>query len=687
MTDGVNNWCLVDGATGRPERKYVSHAAPVTCVAVTANGRQALTGSEDKTLRLWDLETGKVLAVCARHGHAVVDVAVSADGRRALSTDGSDHALLWGLNNIPTITPVRTGRPVTAVALSADGSRAALGTAAAEEGAGHDILVFDAASGARLRTYQGHADTITSLAFSPDGKRLVSAGNDRSVRFWSLSMDGPQAATQNLPGSVVRVGFLPGGDKVLVETKTRGMVLSASTQALLGARRRQGSTAVCFSVDELHQTIWSYNVEPGRSILRIGSSIRQEVAQRPPTPTSPPPTSKPAPKVGRKPRPEVDVIARIKERAEDLDRKVKQGRTAFRSPAAAVHQALDLLEEAKAAEDYALAAQIADTAQWAANKWKVLELVKRVADARKEVEAAGTEFHQVKKCIELLATDPDNPEANLAVGRFRCCFEDKWAEGLPLLARGSDKGLQAAAAKDMQDADTPAGCRQIGDLWYKQAERSFPVPIQPALRRRAVLWYQQAYADPGQKMPADVKGRIDKAVNKMEDLAPWAAVDAAEADWQSDCFHLKPYSAMRTRREYRGGIDVTVVARTEEGSIRLAAGDGALAVFNCEEGGLRLHRPDAAGSADGKGMKGGSPVEPANPKVVLEPKKWYTLRWKLTPAGMKVWVGGELVFSKEEAFDLSFASPVAVCSYDGPIEVKAIIVKGVGAPPVAGASP
>jgi WD40 repeat protein len=89
---------LWDLATGRNVRTLTGHAAAVTSVGISLDGRWAVSGSDDKTLRLWELATGKCLRTFEGHTELVNSVSISADGRWALSGSEDTTLRLWELD-------------------------------------------------------------------------------------------------------------------------------------------------------------------------------------------------------------------------------------------------------------------------------------------------------------------------------------------------------------------------------------------------------------------------------------------------------------------------------------------------------------------------------------------------------------------------------------------------------------
>jgi hypothetical protein len=763
MTDGVNNWRLVNLESGQPFRKFVGHEAPVSCLAVSADRARALTGSWDRTVRLWNLHTGECLHVLRGHANSVTAVAISEDGSKGVSCDGGTTMLVWDLKEGKKALQVNANLPITALAISPDGGRAAVGVEDPGAGTPHPVAIITLERTPIPRRFPGHRDTVTCLAFSPDGTRLVSGGKDRAVRFWDANGGGEPAAAEDLPAVPVRLAFLPDGRRLVVELERGGIVLDGQTRGILARGSCPDGAAACYSVDEAGATLFSNITEPDKDFYRFSGKIGTEtVVLKPPappavTPRPKPPAPPPPPprrKVERLPVPDAEAVAaarkRIKENFKDeyqktdlRDRTSLAGRVSgYREDPndsavryAALREAMDLyaevgllgpamdratdiastfevkplqvkldafdltvkregryvinphpvdwamrlFEQAKAEDDYELAYHIALTAERAAKRWKARGKLEQAGRAEADARAMMAEFLRIKKPLATLAGDPADAAANLEVGRFRCFVQESWEDGLPLLAKSSDAALRAAAEKELQDPDTAAGCKQVADVWYEQAKKAARGQ-QAAVYRHAAVWYWRA-VEPGTSPQGEVKKQLTALSKVMPELGdPWFPMNISEVTYKGEYLRFDRFKMVATRHFYRGGIDVTVVARTTENNIRLTAGDGGRVIFNWEGtgGGTHVYRPDAGGRVDGRGGNGGSPMNPGNTDLELKPDTWYTLRWRMAPEGMKVWVDGKLVLEKDEPLDLSYPARVAVCSFTSPIDVKSMTVKGLG---------
>ena len=138
-----------------------------------------LSGSGDKTLKLWDAASGRLIRTFEGHSGGVVSVAFSPDGTRVLSGSWDKTLKLWDAASgqlIRTFEGHSGG--VGSVAFSPDGTRVLSGSD------DKTLKLWDAASGQLIRTFEGHSGGVYSVAFSPDGTRVLSGSGDGTERIW-----------------------------------------------------------------------------------------------------------------------------------------------------------------------------------------------------------------------------------------------------------------------------------------------------------------------------------------------------------------------------------------------------------------------------------------------------------------------------------------------------------------------
>jgi WD40 repeat protein len=195
---------------GGPLRQMlVGHRGPLTAVAVLGNGRRALSGSHDHTLRLWDLETGETLRTLKGHTSWITAVAVLGDGRRALS-GSRDHTLrLWDLETGETLR-ILEGHThwVSAVAVLGDG-RALSGSH------DHTLRLWDLETGETLRTFEGHTSWVDAVAVLGDGRRALSGSSDYTLRLWDLETGETLRTLEGHTSGVRAVAVLGDGRRAL----------------------------------------------------------------------------------------------------------------------------------------------------------------------------------------------------------------------------------------------------------------------------------------------------------------------------------------------------------------------------------------------------------------------------------------------------------------------------------------
>jgi cytochrome c len=162
------------------------HGGPVRALAISSDGKTAISGSFDSTAIRWSLTRNAAEQVLRFHADAVNAVVLLGDGRAA--TAGADGRIaIWTPGNAqPDAVLEGHTAPIAALALSPDG--ATLASASWD----YTVRLWPLAGGVP-RVLDGHTQNVNGLAFAPDGRTLVSISYDQSVRIWPLS--GPPVPT------------------------------------------------------------------------------------------------------------------------------------------------------------------------------------------------------------------------------------------------------------------------------------------------------------------------------------------------------------------------------------------------------------------------------------------------------------------------------------------------------------
>jgi WD40 repeat protein len=199
-----------DLETGEQRRTLEGHTDPVNAVAVTPDGRRAVSASSDYTLKVWDMETGEQRRTLEDHTGGVRAVVVTPDGRRAVSASHDRTLKVWDMETGEQRRTLEghTGR-VYAVAVTPDGRRA---VSASDD---RTLKVWDMETGEQRRTLEGHTDPVNAVAVTPDGRRAVSASDDRRLKVWDMETGEQRRTLEGHTGVVMAVAVTPDGRRAV----------------------------------------------------------------------------------------------------------------------------------------------------------------------------------------------------------------------------------------------------------------------------------------------------------------------------------------------------------------------------------------------------------------------------------------------------------------------------------------
>ncbi len=213
----------------RLRKELIGHSDWPTCVAYSADGNQLISGSLDKSVRIWDASTGTELSVFDKHQRPLMEVAFLPNSLSAASIDTDGNVLIWNIGNRSIERSWQTDVKAVSVAFHPKQPWLAMASN------GGEVAIWDVLQGIKrgslpastetskvcfspnggrfatvaddtitqiwrtedlfsgepprpLSELQGHSDTVSSISFSPDGRRLVSLSRDESVRLFDVDL-------------------------------------------------------------------------------------------------------------------------------------------------------------------------------------------------------------------------------------------------------------------------------------------------------------------------------------------------------------------------------------------------------------------------------------------------------------------------------------------------------------------
>ena len=196
---------LWDAETGKNIIILEGHTGRVNSVMFSPDGTKLVSGSrKDGTVRLWAVQTGKIIATLGRHTEMVESVVYSPNGQTLVSGTSDGTIRLWNVEtgeNTDTLTG-HTGVVISGK-FSPDGRILASGSG------DNTVRLWNAQTGKHIDTLEGHTYQVKSLTFSPDGTTLASGGSYDIVRLWDIQTGENISTLPWYTRSLTSVAFSP----------------------------------------------------------------------------------------------------------------------------------------------------------------------------------------------------------------------------------------------------------------------------------------------------------------------------------------------------------------------------------------------------------------------------------------------------------------------------------------------
>eukprot|EP00505_MAST-04D_sp_SCG-Rhode-Island_P005284 Stramenopile-MAST_4_protein_5284 len=189
---------------------FKGHFDRVTSVSFSPDGASIVSGSEDKTVKVWSVESGECVTTFEGHCNYVSSVSFSLDGASIVSGSEDNSARVWSLKSGECVTTF-TGHShsVSSVSFSPDGASIVSGSR------DKTVKVWSVESGECVTTFEGHSSRVMSVSFSPDGASIVSGSMDDTVKVWSVESGECVTTFEGHSNYVSSVSFSPDGASIV----------------------------------------------------------------------------------------------------------------------------------------------------------------------------------------------------------------------------------------------------------------------------------------------------------------------------------------------------------------------------------------------------------------------------------------------------------------------------------------
>ncbi|GAX41173.1 protein kinase [Tolypothrix sp. NIES-4075] len=186
------------------------HNDLVSSLAISPDGKTLVSGSGDRTIKIWNLQTSGLKTTLSLHTDGVTSVAISPDGQTLVSASKDGTIKIWNLET-GALKNTLTGHKyaVNSIAISPDGQ--SLASASSDQ----TIKIWNLQTGALKNTLSGHTKSVWRVVFSPDGQTLASSSYDNTIKLWNLKLPSLKATLTGHNDLVYSLAISPDGQTLV----------------------------------------------------------------------------------------------------------------------------------------------------------------------------------------------------------------------------------------------------------------------------------------------------------------------------------------------------------------------------------------------------------------------------------------------------------------------------------------
>lgn len=206
-----------DALTYKEVATLHGHTKPITSCAFSTDGNRIVSGSRDDTIKIWNANTAIEISSISATGYGITTCNFSPNDKHIISGCLDNPTQIWNAKTGDKIISLKT-TDITCCTYSPNGRYIVTGNECPEYKQGAinpELKIFEAENGNLIASYKGHKKAITSCAFSPDSKLIVTGSEDFTIKVWDITSGKEIASFDDHIAVVTSCAFSPDGKHII----------------------------------------------------------------------------------------------------------------------------------------------------------------------------------------------------------------------------------------------------------------------------------------------------------------------------------------------------------------------------------------------------------------------------------------------------------------------------------------